>query len=145
MTFFNNFRVGTKIIAGYIIALVLMLVVGGTALVRLNDINTVVTDLSGNLAKDQAMAENIVSQIWTVRFFVLRYINMQEQTDLDRYNQEIANFKTMLATADQEITHPERIEMLVRSRPGCRSTRRLLLKSPTLWLPEIKLLPRNWT
>ena len=66
MDFFRNFKVGTKIMAGYVIALVLTAVVGGVALVRLDDIGETVNDLAGNLAKDQHLADQIVEQICSI-------------------------------------------------------------------------------
>jgi len=112
MNFFRNRKVGTKIMAGYLVALVLTAVVGGVALVRLADIGDTVNNLAGNLAKDQHLADQVVEQIWTSRFFALRYIHQQNPADLERYQQEMTKFDTLLAEADVEITHPERVAML---------------------------------
>lgn len=100
------------------IALILMVIVGWIAISGINQINQVVNNLSGNLAKDQHLADTVVSQIWTTRFFALRYINQQDEADLERYNQELAKFETLLAEADKEITQAERVRMLTDIRAG---------------------------
>ena len=110
----GNFRVGAKIIAGYIIALALMAIVGGVALVRLNQINSTVTDLATNLAEDQRISESMVEQILLARFYANKYIRDPQDDYLARYNEEIERFKVDLAAANVAITKEERVEILQR-------------------------------
>ncbi len=112
MNFFSNFKVGTKIIAGYIIALVLMATIGGIALLRLANIEVTVTNLSDNLAMDQKLADDMVSQVLLARFYANKYISQGHQDDLGRYRDEHLNFENLLASAETEITDPERVTML---------------------------------
>ncbi|GAB4424478.1 MAG: hypothetical protein Kow0031_03480 [Anaerolineae bacterium] len=118
MNFLSNFKVGTKIIAGYIIALALMAAIGAVALVRLGNIETTVTNLSDNLAMDQKLADDMVSQILLARFYANKYIRGSSQADLDRYNEEFTNFENLLAEADREITAAERVQMLESIHQG---------------------------
>ncbi|MBI1293406.1 HAMP domain-containing protein, partial [bacterium] len=115
---FGNLRVGTKIITGYVVALLLMAIVGGVALVRLNQINSTVTDLATNLAEDQRISESMVEQILLARFYANRYIRDPQDEYLARYNEEIERFKVDLAAADAAITKEERVEILQRIHDG---------------------------
>jgi PAS domain S-box-containing protein len=111
-------KVGARIILGYLIALSLLAGVGGLAVVRLNQINTTVADLTENLARDRELAGDIVYQTLSARFYVNRYIRTQAQEDRDRFEETFAELNRLLAQADQQITAPERIKMLNRVKPA---------------------------
>ncbi len=111
-TFFGNLKVGTKIIAGYVIALALMAIVGGVALVQLDQINGKVTDLATNLAEDQRISESIVQDILLVRFYANKYIRDPQDAFLTRYNEELTLLHKVLDEADVAITKAERVEIL---------------------------------
>jgi methyl-accepting chemotaxis protein len=109
---FVNLRVGTKIIAGYVVALLLMAIIGGVALVRLNQINSNVDNLVNNLAEDQRISQSIVEQILLTRLNARIYIQESQQLYLDRYAEALALLNESLAAADVAITHEERMVML---------------------------------
>lgn len=112
MLSFRNWKVGTKILTGYVIALVLTAIVGGVALFGLNRINTTVSTLTEDLAPDLHLADTIVAQIWTNRLFALRYIDQENPEDLNRFNQERQNFEALLQDAYGQIADVERVAML---------------------------------
>lgn len=112
MNAFKNMPIGAKIIAGYVIALLLMALVGGLAIIRLVEINRTLSDLTGNLAKDSQLSATIVEQIYRTRLFVNRYILNGSQTDQQQAETDLAKLNQLLAQADKEITHPERQKLL---------------------------------
>jgi methyl-accepting chemotaxis protein len=114
MNIVRNLKVGPKIIIGYVIALALMGIVGGLAIMRLNQINDTVTVLSEDLAVDQRLADQIVAQILMTRFYANKYIRDPNDADLNRYQEELADLKVTLTEADAQITDPERVEILTR-------------------------------
>jgi methyl-accepting chemotaxis protein len=112
MNIFRNLKVGTKIFSGYLIALTLMAVVGGVALVRLDQINNMMSDITQNLAQDEVVTQDIVAQILLARLYVVKYIRSQNPDDLTRQNEEWAKLKELLTKADTAITKAERVELL---------------------------------
>ncbi|MBL8056643.1 MAG: HAMP domain-containing protein [Anaerolineales bacterium] len=108
----NNLKVGTKIIAGYVVALALMLVVGGVALIRLNGLNASIKDLTANLAVDRQLGNDIVTQILLVRLYGNKYIANHDAADVDRFNEEYGRLTELLQQAETDITKPERVALL---------------------------------
>ncbi|MDM8565151.1 GAF domain-containing protein [Candidatus Halobeggiatoa sp. HSG11] len=118
MNFFDNFKVGTKISSGFIIILILMGIIGGMAIFQFSQIKSTVTNLADNFAKDQYLAEQLVTQILLTRFYANKYIRDHKVEDLDRFNEEFANFEKLLVEADIEITKGERVKMLAEIKAG---------------------------
>ncbi len=112
MRAFNNLKVGTKIIAGFVIALALMVLVGGLSIIRIGQINSSLANLADNLAMDNQLAEDMVTQILLARFYGTKYINSPNPEYLTRFQAEIATLNELLARADVEITDGERAEMV---------------------------------
>lgn len=117
---FSNFRVGTKILIGYVFALALMAMVVGVAILRINQINATVTNLAQNLAAEQHLADQIVANVWSIHFYALQYMDQQNPEDLKRYRAEFANFEQILAVANQQITD-ERMDYLDNIRTGIQT------------------------
>ncbi|MCB0113125.1 MAG: HAMP domain-containing protein, partial [Caldilineaceae bacterium] len=117
---FGNLQVGAKIIAGYVIALILMGIVGGVALVQLEQINGKVTDLATNLAEDQRISESLVEHILLVRFHANKFIRDPQDAYFAQYEEEMSDLNNVLSQADVAITKPERVQMLqeIRSDVG---------------------------
>lgn len=112
MNIFRNLKVGTKIVSGYLIALVLMAVVGGVALVSLGQINNKMGNITNNLIDDEALAREIVAQILSARLYANRYIRSQNQDDLITYSEQWEKLEKLLARADIAITQAERVKLL---------------------------------
>ena len=64
---FADMKVGTRILVGYIIALILMAIVGGVSIWRINDIGNTVDVLVNDLAVDRQFANQISERILEVR------------------------------------------------------------------------------
>jgi methyl-accepting chemotaxis protein len=103
----KNLKVGTKIITGYLIILVLMAIVGGVAIIRLNSINQTVDYLAGNLAGDQHLIDTVSAKMWTLRFLVNRYTNLKDPTDLAEYHLQMNNLQNMMNEFDQDVVQGE--------------------------------------
>ena len=112
MTAFRNLKIGSKIIAGYLVALALMLVIGVVALTRLDEVNTNFHNVTGNLAEDQAIAKDVIEQVYRMRLFANRYIAWQAEADLKAYDADLVVMDEDLARADAAITNAERRKML---------------------------------
>ncbi len=107
-------RLKTRLLPIYLVALILVVGIGGLALVRLNQISVTVDNLTNELAVDRALSKDIVSQIFLTRFYANRYVRTQDQRDLDAFNAAFAQLKALLVEADAQITCPERVTMLNR-------------------------------
>ncbi|HMQ54279.1 MAG TPA: MCP four helix bundle domain-containing protein, partial [Anaerolineae bacterium] len=108
---FNNLRISSKIMTGYIVALILMVGVSGLAVVRLNQLSASISNLTDNLAEEQHLADQIATAISTARLYTVRYIRDPKPADLDHFNQTFDRLETLLATAERDITEPDRVEM----------------------------------
>ncbi len=118
MSFLGNLRVRVKIVAGYVIVLLLMVVIGVVALWGATVIQSTVRNLADNLAAEQHLADEIVSQIWTLRLFAQRYIRQQDPDDLTRFNEELTQFNDLLSQADTRIVDRERLRLLTEIQSG---------------------------
>jgi len=107
-------KLKTRLLPLYLIAVALVIGIGGLALIRLSQINVTVDNLTNELAVDRALSKNIISQILLTRFYANRYVRTQSQDDLDAFNTAFAQLKALLAEADAQLTHPERVQMLDR-------------------------------
>ena len=109
---FNNYKVGTKILTGYVIALALMAAVIIVAIVRIRQINETVINLAEGLAAEQHLADQVVANVWATHFYALQYMDQQNPADLGRYRAEYAKFDQLLSVADQRISKEERLAHL---------------------------------
>jgi len=114
VVFFKNKTVKKSIITGYIIALCLMLAIGGVAIFQLQQINSTVTNLVDNLVQEQHIADTIISQAFSVRFFANRYIANRQADELINYENALANLDALLKQADVKIIQAEHIKILNR-------------------------------
>ena len=112
MNLFKNMKLGVKIIAGYVVVIILLAALGGVALQRLNQIDLTVEDLTGNLAVDQGIVDDTLARSLRARFRAAKHIESGSQSDLDRYQEHMDIIDTLLAEADVEIQDLERVEML---------------------------------
>ncbi|HMQ53673.1 MAG TPA: hypothetical protein PKD98_16440, partial [Anaerolineae bacterium] len=108
---FKDLRIGTKIMSGYIVALILMVGVSGLATVRLSQLSASISNLADNLAEDQHLADQIATAVVSARLYVNRYMRDPNATDLNRFNEEFSQLETLLATAETQITKAERAAM----------------------------------
>jgi methyl-accepting chemotaxis protein len=118
MNLFKNLKVGTKIITGYLIALVLMLIVGGLAVIRLNQLNTTVQDLTVNLSNQRQLANDIVEEIELTRYYSEKYINSHDPQHVDLYNQETAKLNQSITKAGRIFTTSEGMTLLKAIQTG---------------------------
>ena len=102
----------------YVAGVLLVICIGILAAVRLGIIQRTADDLTTNLAADVILSKEIVNQILLTRYFAHEYVNTGHQTDLDDFNQAFASLDALLHQADQQITRPERVEMLSRIHPA---------------------------
>jgi signal transduction histidine kinase len=102
----------------YVAALILVVAIGILAAVRLHRISDAMDDLTNNLAADIVLSKEILNQVVLIRFHAHRYVNTQDQTDLDQFNGAFATLSDLLLQANEQITAPERVAMLERIDPA---------------------------
>ncbi len=112
MKWYRNLKVGVKIISGFAIALLLMVIIGVISLTRLNEINQSFTDLTQNLYQDSKLANDMVQQIYRARLFANRYFLGGSTADLETAQADLEKLQTLLDTADQQITNTDRVALL---------------------------------
>ncbi len=117
----NNMKVFTKILSGYVIALIMMVAIGSIGLYQLHKIDQVVTDLADGLAKEQHLADIMTANIMSVRFYANEYIRNQHDDDLKSLNQALASFEALLTQAKKQIIHPNRTRLLTNIQTGIQS------------------------
>jgi methyl-accepting chemotaxis protein len=112
MKVFHNLKVGVKIVAGYVVVLALMVAVGGAAVSGLGQLGATVANLTGDLAVDRQLGNEMVAQITLVQFYANAYIRSQDPAQLDHSTDEMAKLEQLLAQAERDITQAERVAML---------------------------------
>jgi methyl-accepting chemotaxis protein len=112
MGFFANLKVGTRIMGGYILALLMILAVGGLAIFRISQLNSTVSNMTENLAIDRQLANDIVMQSLRARLYASRYINDHSAENLDRVKQEGRALDNLITLAERDITEPGRVTLL---------------------------------
>ncbi|MBP7692198.1 MAG: HAMP domain-containing protein, partial [Anaerolineales bacterium] len=112
MNAFGNLKVGVKILSGFMIALALMVVVGGVAMWRLAEVNTTVANLTGNLSVDRQLGNDLVTQILLARFYANKFTTGHAPADLERFSQEFGTLTELLQRGDVEITQVDRVALL---------------------------------
>lgn len=109
---FRNLKISVKINFGYLIALILMVFVGGVALVRLQQVDGTMAYITNDMIKDETLVQEIETQILEARLQVNRYIRTQNPDDLTSYQQHWGTLEKLLANADESITKTEQVELL---------------------------------
>ncbi len=114
----SSFSVRARVLGSVMIGLVLMTFVGLLAISRLGAIDTTVNNLADNFAKDQHLADGMVSKILLTRFYANRYLWRPSPATLERYRKEYSEFEDLLSVATQKITSPNRVQMLAQIKSG---------------------------
>jgi methyl-accepting chemotaxis protein len=112
MNTFNNLKVGTKILIGFLTILILMVIISSIALFQIIRIQTTVTHLADRLASDQHLADQLVVKILQVRLHVNKYIFEQKPENLTRSKEEIALLAALLTKATENIIEPVQVKLL---------------------------------
>ena len=107
-------KTGARFVLSYLAIVLVVIVIGILAVVRLNQISASVDNLTNNLAQDRALSDDIVNQILLARLYANKYVRAQGQAELDHFHEEFAKLEALLIQADRQITNPERVEMLNR-------------------------------
>ncbi|BAP55540.1 response regulator receiver [Thioploca ingrica] len=114
MNWFNHLRVGTKMMLGYLIILLLVTGIGAFTLLRLQQINHTIRELAEQLAYHQNLADEMVAKILATRLQAIHYIHQPNSATLTRYQEEIVQFNQLLAQAAAKITRSPRVELLAK-------------------------------
>ena len=111
-------KTGARFVLSYLAIVLVVVVIDILAVVRLNQISASVDNLTNNLAADMALSKEMVNQVLLARFYANKYVRTQSQADLDRFHEEFAGLEALLGQAGQQITDPDRVDMLSRIMPA---------------------------
>ena len=112
MKLLRNVRIGTKMLLGYGIILILMLLIGGLTIARTQQINATVNELSGRLASARQASEQLSREVIQSHYYAIKYISDLGTDDLLALEEELTNLSNTLAEASTVIVEPERVELL---------------------------------
>ncbi len=109
----KNLRFSTQITLGYLIVLILMIVVGSVALVRLNQINSTFIQAE-QWAIEQQTVGDILSKVLRLRFYANKYILDRNQAHLERFNEIWTELEEVFFSKEEVIkltTNNERAQL----------------------------------
>jgi methyl-accepting chemotaxis protein len=112
MKILDNMKVGLKILFGYILVLIAMLIVGGVAVYQVNTINNTVKNLVNNLAEEQRMADSIALSVTSARLNAIQYINGHASSDLQAFQDSYIQLQGLVQAASEKDIPPERAAIL---------------------------------
>jgi hypothetical protein len=112
MNFWNRLTLKVKIYTGFAAALFLIACIGSVALLRLSQIDVLVSDLASNLTRDENLSNDILKQFLLMRYHAQRYIQYQEPADLIAYNQASSNVNDLLAQAQHYTNQADQLAVL---------------------------------
>ncbi|MCP4358773.1 MAG: response regulator [Chloroflexi bacterium] len=106
---YNIFRrqVGAKIILRYLASVSLMVIIGVLVTSRLTQVAETVNDLTNNQAVQLDLSKAMVEQIALSRLYANRYIQHQNQQDLDAFHASFNKLQALLSQVEQNTTRPE--------------------------------------
>jgi len=104
---FKNLKMRTKIAFGFGAVIVLLLVVGTTAIVFLNGASAGFDEYRG-LARDSNLAAELQANMINARLQVKDFVISNLQRDVDEFNEYFALMDEDIAQAQAEIQNPER-------------------------------------
>ncbi len=126
MKVFNNLQVGTKILAAFVIAFLVMIGIGLFTLSQLSRVNATIDDLTENLAVDRQIANDIAAEVMAARLAATKYINGHQQANLEAYQAAMGEYDKTLAQAEVAITNPKRVELLAQIKTDIKQYRSAL-------------------
>jgi PAS domain S-box-containing protein len=100
------------ILLSLLVALLLIIGMGGLALLQLNRISSTVDNLTNQLAVERGLSKDIVGQVQVVRFHMNVYVSTKSQTDLDRFYKAYNELTRLLARAETSCSDEVRQAML---------------------------------
>ncbi len=112
MFFFRKLKVGTKILGGYVLLLILLAGIAVLAVSRLHHINDTVTHLADELALERHLADSMVGAILNIRYHAMMYIYEKEAEEERLYREAAREFQQLLEQAEKQVGRQKRREML---------------------------------
>ena len=103
---------GIGILLSLLVALLLIISMGGLTLLQLNRISRTVDNLTNQLAIERGLSKDIVGQIQVVRMYMNSYVSTQSQTDIDRFYEAYNELKRLLARAEDACSDGRRQTIL---------------------------------
>jgi len=104
---FTHWKISTKILFGYVMALIFLLIVGIISLVQLNQINLIITELTTKTAKEYQTANELISGIYSVRLYANRYIRTASEQDYNEYQTRLNKLENTIAKAEKSFIQKE--------------------------------------
>ena len=115
---FRNLKVGVKIIGGYVVALLLMVIVGGLAILRLGELNTSIKEITNDLSSQREISNNITSEILLSRLYAVKYMNTVDPIYLEKFQTEAGKIDDLIQQAEASITQADRVQLTQDIKTG---------------------------
>ncbi|MDM8521403.1 ATP-binding protein [Anaerolineales bacterium HSG6] len=107
----SRLQIGTKIILGYLVSVSLMVVIGVLVATRLTQVTETVNDLTTIQAVQLDLSNMMVEQIVLTRLYANRYIQHQNQQDLDAFNHSFNQLHQLLIQVEETVINPENVAL----------------------------------
>jgi len=114
-------NIAGKMVGTLLLVVTLMIVVGGLALVRFNQLQGTVQRLVGGVAAERQVADDLVAQILSVRLAENRYVRTQQPADLEAFNSDWGQLATVMSQANTVLTGDQRRSLLARIETDAKS------------------------
>lgn len=108
---FFNFRLSTKLYAGFCVVLTLLLIVGGTAYLAISNASDGFTSYRG-MARDTNLAGRLQANMLMVRMNVKEFILSGSDESVAGYDKYFALVQEFVEQAHKDIHDPERIKLV---------------------------------
>lgn len=105
-------RIVTKIAIGYLAALSLTIGIVFLAFNGLSQINETVVDVNNRLTSTRSLAQNIDTKLQLVRYYADRYKRLNQQKDLDHFNNRVTELQKSQSDIIWLISDPEVLKMV---------------------------------
>jgi CHASE3 domain sensor protein len=125
---FTRWKISTKILFGYVMALIFLLIVGIISLVQLNQINQIVKELTTKTAEDYQTANDIVSGIYAARLYVNRFMRTASEQDYNEYQTRIEKLDKAIATAEKSFNQTEQAKRVTELKQDFLTYKTVLKK-----------------
>ncbi len=109
---FRNMSITIKAMSSPVLIIILLIILGVIAFIKLEVIDNDVFGITQDLAPDAGTASEIMRQIYRKRLYVKDYIKTSNPEDIKKFNQVEEKLQKILAEAHNNITNPKRVELL---------------------------------
>ncbi|NMC55431.1 MAG: methyl-accepting chemotaxis protein [Chloroflexi bacterium] len=118
MNFWNNWKVSTKVIVGFALQMLMILLIGGLSIFRNAQISDTVKVLSEQTAAEQRLAERLAGEIANVQLKAFEYIQTEDEEKYQVFVDAYTAYEGLLTEAESTIRNSDRLVLLQQIKNG---------------------------